>query len=295
MDRCDRQLVSLDNLLNTPNSHPSGTNLRPLVTALPLSTARRVQVFLRAWLSMPPPTAMRTTVQIVTTAVTHNRRTDKTHRCTSRVIRNSLPIQKPTPSIICSRTMRDEVYQKRTRLYRCPEQASLDESPYGGSLRLCRELMRRIHHLSSRVVLAFSLGGGGGCMFLVDGVYDGDYLSHHAQHGYGSMIDTAKESVQCSEDTTGDVVKTNAWAYVMHSASHVFLFTSFIVMDQRHSKIPWFRQFSFGVRTIACESAFETRNNYSISPSISSPLVTALFFAIVLTLRLFALRVILCT
>ena len=54
-------------------------------------------------------------------------------------------------------------------------------------------------------------------MFLVDGVYDGDYLSHHAQHGYGSMIDTAKESVQCSEDTTGDVVKTNAWAYVMHS------------------------------------------------------------------------------
>jgi hypothetical protein len=188
--------------------------------------------------------------------------------------------------------MRDEVHQKRTRLYRCLEQASLDESPYGGSLRLCRELMRRLYHLSSWVVLAFSLGGG--CMFLIDGVYDGDYMSHHAQHGHSSMIDTAKESVQCSEDTTRDVVKTNVWAYVMHVASPVFLVTSFVIMDQRHSKISWFRQFSFGVRTIACETAFKTRNNYSILSPISSSPAMALLFTVVLAFTLFTLRVMLC-
>ena len=86
-DRCDRQLVSPDNLLSTPNSLPLGTNLPPLETLLLLSTALRVQVFLRAWLSMPPPTAMRTTVPIVTAAVTHNHPTDRTRKCTSKTTR----------------------------------------------------------------------------------------------------------------------------------------------------------------------------------------------------------------
>jgi hypothetical protein len=106
---------------------------------------------------MPPPTAMHTTVQIVTTAVTLNRRTDKTRRCTSRAIRSSLPVQTLSPSFIRPKTMRGEVPQKHTRLYRCPEQASLDESPSGGSLRLCRELMRRLYHFPLGWCLHFHL------------------------------------------------------------------------------------------------------------------------------------------
>jgi hypothetical protein len=130
---------------------------------------------------MPPPTAMRTTVQIVTTAVTLNRPTDKTRKCISRATRNALPVQKPIPSIICSKMMRDEVYQKRARLYRRQSKRVLTSLLTGGSLCLRRELMRRSYHFSSWVVLAFSLGGG--CMFLVEGVYDGGCLSDHAQHG----------------------------------------------------------------------------------------------------------------
>jgi hypothetical protein len=85
------------------------------------------------------------------------------------------------------------------------------------------------------VVLAFSLGGG--CMFLIDGVYDGDYSGHHAQHGFGIMIDAAKESVHCSEDITPDVVRTIVWAYVMHVALPVLLITS---LSSRIRGIPKF-------------------------------------------------------
>jgi hypothetical protein len=63
--------------------------------------------------------------------------------------------------------MRDEVHQKRARLYRRQSKRVLTSLLTGGSLRLRRELMRRLYHLSSWVVLAFSLGGG--CMFLVEG------------------------------------------------------------------------------------------------------------------------------
>jgi len=78
------------------------------------------------------------------------------------------------------------------------------------------------------------------------------------------MIDTADESAQCSEDTTRDIVRTTVWTCVMHVTSPVFLTASFIILNQRQLKFSWFRQFSFGVRTIACETAFETRNNHSI-------------------------------
>jgi hypothetical protein len=94
-DRCDKLSVSPDSLLNTLNFLPSGTNLPPPATQLLLSMARRVRVFLRAWRSMPPPTAMHTTVPIVTAAVTLNRRTDRTRRCTSRTISQvSLAVKK---------------------------------------------------------------------------------------------------------------------------------------------------------------------------------------------------------
>jgi hypothetical protein len=261
-DRCDRRSASLASPLNIPNSLPSGTNLQPLATALLLSTARRVQVSPRAWLSMPPPTAMRTTVQIVTTAVTLNHPTDRTRKCTSRTIRNALPVQNPTLLITCLKMIkmiRTEVYQKRTRLFHRLEQASLDDSPYGGSLPLCRELMRQLLHLSYRAVLAFPLGGG--CMFLLGCVHDRDSLSHD------SMVDVA-EFLQWSKDPTKVIVVIVVRAHVMHVALSAFL--THFHYTQRHPKISWSYHFSFGARTIACETAFETRNNYSILCSISS-------------------------
>jgi hypothetical protein len=83
--RCDKQLVCLDKALSTHNCLPSGTNLQPLATMPLPSTARKVQVYLRAWLSMLLPTATHTTVPIVTAAVTLSRHTAKTLRCTNRV------------------------------------------------------------------------------------------------------------------------------------------------------------------------------------------------------------------
>jgi len=85
MARCDKQLVCPDKALSTHNCHPLGTSLQPLVTMLLPSTARKVQVYLRAWHSMLLPTATHTTVPIVTVAVTLNRHTAKTLRCTNRV------------------------------------------------------------------------------------------------------------------------------------------------------------------------------------------------------------------
>lgn len=87
MVKCVKLSVFLVSLLSILSFLPSGINPRLLATLLLLSTARRVQVFLKAWLSMPPPTAMHTTVPIVTAAVTLNRRTGRTHRCiNNRVI-----------------------------------------------------------------------------------------------------------------------------------------------------------------------------------------------------------------
>jgi hypothetical protein len=88
--RCDRLSVCLDKLPLTRSSRPLGINLQPLATMLPLSMERRVQVFLRAWLSMLPQTATHTTVPIVTAAVIPNLPTDKTPKCTSKVISGAL-------------------------------------------------------------------------------------------------------------------------------------------------------------------------------------------------------------
>ena len=88
--RCDRLSVFLDSLLSTLSSLPSATNLQPPVTTRLLSTERRVQAFLRAWLSMLPQAAVHTTVQILTTAVTPSRRMAKTRRCTNKVISTAL-------------------------------------------------------------------------------------------------------------------------------------------------------------------------------------------------------------
>jgi hypothetical protein len=90
--------------------------------------------------------------------------------------------------------IRNEVYQNRTRLFHRLEQASLDDSLYGGSLPLSCELMRQFQHFSYWVVLAFQHGGG--CMFLVDCVNDGDHLVHAAQIAKGIMVDIAEESLQ---------------------------------------------------------------------------------------------------
>jgi hypothetical protein len=99
MVRCDRLSVCLDKLLHTHSSRPLGTSLQPLAITPLLNMARKARVFLRAWLSMLPQTATHTTVPIVTTAATRNRPTDRTPKCTSRVIsrvlRNALfePLQ----------------------------------------------------------------------------------------------------------------------------------------------------------------------------------------------------------
>lgn len=227
MDRCDRRSASLANLLNIPNFLPSGTNLQPLATALLLSTARRVQVSPRAWLSMPPPTAMRTTVQIVTTAVTPSRPTDKTRKCTSRTTRNVLPVQKPTPSMTCLKTIKMvkiQVYQKRTRLLRRIEQASLDDSPYGGSLPICCEPMQQFQHLSYGAVLAFPFGGG--CMFLIGCVHNGGYFSTDTWSENCLTVDVGS-CYNVSRDTTKVRVRIAVRTYVMQVASSVFL-SSFI-------------------------------------------------------------------
>ena len=91
MGRCDRLSVCLGNLLNTLNSPRLGTNLLHLAILLPLNTARRVQVFLRAWGSTLPPTATHTTVPVVTAAVILNRHTVRIRKCiSSKVISRTL-------------------------------------------------------------------------------------------------------------------------------------------------------------------------------------------------------------
>jgi hypothetical protein len=86
-DRCDKPLVYQDKVLLTHSCRLLGINPQPLATMPLPSTALKVRVFLRAWLSMQLPTAMHTTVQIVTATVTLNRRTDRTLKCTNRDIR----------------------------------------------------------------------------------------------------------------------------------------------------------------------------------------------------------------
>jgi len=208
MDRCDRRSASLANLLNIPNFLPSGTNLQPLATALLLSTARRVQVSPRAWL------------------ITPSRPTDKTRKCTSRTTRNVLPVQKPTPSMTCLKTIKMvkiQVYQKRTRLFHRIEQASLDDSPYGGSLPICCEPMQQFQHLSYGAVLAFPFGGG--CMFLIGCVHNGGYFSTDTWSENGLTIDVGS-CYNVSRDTTKVRVRIAVRTYVMQVASSVFLSSS---------------------------------------------------------------------
>jgi hypothetical protein len=85
--RCDKPLVCQDKVPLMRSCRPSGTSLLPLATMPLRSTARKVQGFLRAWLSMLLPIATHTTVPIVTAAVILNRPTDKTLKCTNRGIR----------------------------------------------------------------------------------------------------------------------------------------------------------------------------------------------------------------
>ena len=279
MDRCDRRSASLANLLNIPNFLPSGTNLQPLATALLLSTARRVQVSPRAWLSMPPPTAMRTTVQIVTTAVTPSRPTDKTRKCTSRTTRNVLPVQKPTPSMTCLKTIKMvkiQVYQKRTRLFHRIEQASLDDSPYGGSLPICCEPMQQFQHLSYGAVLAFPFGGG--CMFLIGCVHNGGYFSTDARSENGLTIDVG-ELLQCLEryhESEGEDSCSN-----IRYAGCVIGFPLIFHHFKRLSKIPKTDLFILGARTIACKKAFETRNNLPITLHLIAHLLSCFAYRVI--------------
>ena len=166
--RCDKQLVCLVNPLNTLNFLPSGTNLRPLAIQLHLSTARRVQVFLRAWLSMPPQTAMHTTVQIVTAAVTPNRRTDRTRRCIRKAISQVLMISSRGLSLRNRMPRRTPSNNKCTkssilRYLFSRESANFDDFPYGSFFAF----MLQEHGSVSASFLnwghAFSPGGG--CMF----------------------------------------------------------------------------------------------------------------------------------
>ena len=83
--RCDKLSACLDKLRGTLNFPQSVTNLRRLVTPRVLSTHRAL-VSQRAWHSITP-TATPTAVQIVTAAVILSHLTDKTRRCTSRVIK----------------------------------------------------------------------------------------------------------------------------------------------------------------------------------------------------------------
>ena len=98
-DRCDSQLVSPGKRPNILNSLRSGISLPPLATRQLLNTAPKAPVFRREWLSMPPPTAMRTTVPIVTAAVIHNHPMDRTLKCTSRTTKHGLTIGEKRNSI----------------------------------------------------------------------------------------------------------------------------------------------------------------------------------------------------
>jgi hypothetical protein len=111
--RCDRQwVVSPGKRPNILSSLRSGTSLPPLATRLLLSTARKAPAFRREWLSMPPPTAMRTTVPIVTAAVTHNLPMDRTPKCTNRATKHGLAIGENATQ---SKPTLDEVYPKLFR------------------------------------------------------------------------------------------------------------------------------------------------------------------------------------
>jgi len=68
--KCDKLSVCLDKVLLTRNCHPLVINLRPRATMLLHSMVLKAQVCLRAWL------------------ITLSRPTDRTRRCTSKVIRH---------------------------------------------------------------------------------------------------------------------------------------------------------------------------------------------------------------
>jgi hypothetical protein len=165
--------------------------------------------------------------------------------------------------------IRIEVYQKRARLFHRLEQASLDDSPYGGSLPLSCELMRQFQHLSYWVVLAFQHGGG--CMFLIDCVNDGDPLVHTAQIANGIMVDIAEELLQDVEGSY-ESHHGNTCSDTHYVCMSRYLVSSRLSSSRKEALQNFLVQtfFSSGVRRIACETAFETRNNYSVRPSTSS-------------------------
>lgn len=153
-----------------------------------------------------------------------------------------------------------EVYQKRTHLFRRTEQASLDDSLYGGSLLICCEPMHQFQHLSYRAVLAFPFGGG--CMFLIGCVHHGGYFSTDARSESGLTIDVG-ELLLCvkryHESEDEDSCSSTRYAGCVVGFSLIFYHI------KRHSKIPRTDLLTLGARTIACKTAFETRNNLPIT------------------------------
>jgi hypothetical protein len=147
MGKCARQLVCRVSLLSTLNCLLSGTNPLPLATLLLLNTARRVQVFLKAWLSMLPPTAMRTTVPIVTTAVTPSPRTVKTPRCISS------KVTRRTFKALIRTTRRTTVLDSRTFFKRTPQELLDDPSASTSSNDAPRRRIRHYSPCSSRRIV----------------------------------------------------------------------------------------------------------------------------------------------
>jgi hypothetical protein len=150
MDRCDKLSVYQGKVLPIPNFLPSAINQRPLATTLLLSTARKVQVYLRTWLSMRPQTATRITVPIVTAAVTPNHHTDRTRKCTNRVIRNRFektvlrqrfPTLQISIALISTACLRSCLECLLPRLFLPRKETSPNDFPFWASLHYCRGSM----------------------------------------------------------------------------------------------------------------------------------------------------------
>jgi hypothetical protein len=141
--KCDKLLACLDKLLLTRNFRPSGTNLQPRAIMPLLSMARRAQVFLRAWLSMPPQIATHTTVPIVTAAVILNRRTDRTRKCTSKVTRHALRTMRCQRhcNTVCLTNQYRSIQKSRLRHLLPIRPPSFNDFPSWGPLHSCRGSM----------------------------------------------------------------------------------------------------------------------------------------------------------
>ncbi|KAF1836215.1 hypothetical protein BDW02DRAFT_249083 [Decorospora gaudefroyi] len=126
-----------------------------------------------------------------------------------------------------------------SEFFACGQRVTPDDSPYGGNLLPYRGLRRQSQHFfPQRRCLHFHLAAA--VRFVTDGVYDGDYMSSHAQHAFALRYrEEVSTTFQRSYGSIpwGVTVRT---LYVVLAILRDYVF----VHSERGFKISWFQFFT---------------------------------------------------